>query len=347
MGDAIRRLVMSGARFTRLDTLARPWLGGVGAILMLHRVTANPRRADSPNSGLTIAPAFLNAMIEAMKRDGFTFVSLDEALDRLRAGRANGRFATLTADDGYRDNLHEALPVLEAQGTPLTVYVAPALTDRTHPMWWEAIEDIVEAGLPIELPESGEVLSCDGRESRIKAFRRLVAFFSRELPEARQKAVVETLARRAGTDPYKPGRDILLDWEEVRKLAVHPLVTIGAHTVNHVNLRRLPAEDALAEMEVSRDRLGAELGKAPRHFAYPYGSPEAAGLREAQLAESAGFASAVTTRHGMIQENHAQHLHALPRISLNGRFQNLGEALVMTRGLTVPLANRGRVCVTV
>ena len=59
------------------------------------------------------------------------------------AAGAGGQFATITADDAYRDNLTEALPVLEKHGAPMTIYVAPALIDGTADLWWDVIDDIV------------------------------------------------------------------------------------------------------------------------------------------------------------------------------------------------------------
>ena len=66
-----------------------------------------------------------------------------------------------------------------------------------------------------------------------------------------------------------------------------------------------------------------------------------------RLADEAGFSSAVTTRHGLLQPGHCAHRHALPRISLNGRYQDVGTVRTMLSGITTPMANGGRVLVTV
>ena len=54
-----------------------------------------------------------------MKDQGFKFVSLDEAVSRIGTESNEERFAAITLDDGFRDNLIEALPVFEKHGTPL------------------------------------------------------------------------------------------------------------------------------------------------------------------------------------------------------------------------------------
>lgn len=348
-GETARKLILNLARYSGLAPLARPFMGGIGAILMLHRVTATPERPDGVNRHLNIDPSFLDRVVAEMKADDYDFVSMDEAVARLRAGGGGRRFATITADDAYRDNLREALPVLERHGAPITIYTAPALIDGDADLWWEVVEDIAEAGRPIAIdtPSGPQTLDCSTSEARLAAIGRLHAHLTDTTPEEGLRDELRRLARRAGVDPDRPRRAILMDWTEVAEAAAHPLVTIGAHTVHHHNLKRLGEAAALKEMVDSAALLKDRLGVAPRHMAYPYGYASAVGCREVKLARQAGYETAVTTRHGVLRPEHAQHLHALPRISINGRYQNVGYVSTMLSGVTTPLANRGRMLVTV
>jgi len=79
-GEAIRKLALNMARFTGLAPLAKPFIGGIGAILMLHRVTAAPEKPLGINRHLNIAPSFLDRLITDMKANGYCFVTLDEAI---------------------------------------------------------------------------------------------------------------------------------------------------------------------------------------------------------------------------------------------------------------------------
>ncbi|MER8907689.1 polysaccharide deacetylase family protein [Mesorhizobium sp. M0854] len=144
-GEAIRKLALNLARYSGLAPLAKPFIGGLGAILMLHRVTATPEKPNGVNRHLNIAPGFLDTVIADMKANGYSFVTLDEAIERIKAGDKDGQFATITADDAYRDNMTEALPVLEKHGAPITIYVAPGLIDGAADLWWDVVEDIVNA----------------------------------------------------------------------------------------------------------------------------------------------------------------------------------------------------------
>lgn len=346
--EALRKAVLGLAGATGLAPLAKPFLGGVGAILMLHSVTTRPERPDGFNAHLTVTPQFLDDLVGAMKADGYAFVSMDDVAERLRTGAGQGRFAALTADDGYRDNLVEALPVLEKHGAPICIHIAPALIDGSVALWWEVLDEIVATGRPVELATPGGRvrLECDTPAQRAATFRRLLDHVTTDVGEADQQKVVGELAASVGLQKgSRPGR--LLDWDELRRLAAHPLVTIGAHTIHHANLARLDETDARAELIGAADILEQRLGRRPCHMAYPYGYPTAVGQREVALAREAGFVTAVTTRHGLLQPAHAGHMQALPRISLNGRYQRLGHVRTMLSGITTPLANSGKVFVTV
>jgi peptidoglycan/xylan/chitin deacetylase (PgdA/CDA1 family) len=348
-GEVFRKLGLNLARYSGLAPLAKPFVDGIGAILMLHRVTAAPGKPFGLNRHLSITPDFLDQVIADMTRRGYRFVSLDEAIDRIRSGHGREQFATITADDAYRDVLTEALPVFEKHGTPFTIYVAPGLINGTTDLWWDVVEDIVGARDRLELPTStgNIVIDASTPARKVEANRRLEDYLTGEVAEEGQCAVVRDLACSAGIDFDLPRRDTLMDWDEVRAIAAHPLATIGAYTVHHYNLHRLSEEKAGREMAEAAGMLKDELGRMPLHMAYPYGYVSAVGLREVAMAVEAGCVSAVTTRHGILRAEHASHLHALPRISLNGRYQRIAHLRTMLSGVTTPLANNGKVVVTV
>ncbi|RWO58680.1 polysaccharide deacetylase family protein [Mesorhizobium sp.] len=347
-GEAIRKLALNVVRYTGLAPLAKPFVGGIGAILMLHRVTATPEKPDSVNRHLNIAPEFLDAVIADMKAHGYAFVTLDEAIERIKAGGKGGQFAAITADDAYRDNMTEALPVLEKHGAPVTIYVAPGLINGAADLWWEVVEDIVSARnrLVLTTPNGPVTIDCSTPGKKIQAFARLHDYLTLEVREEDQRAVLRELARSNGIE-LGARQSLLMNWDEIRAMAGHPLVTIGSHTVNHRNLKRLSEADARHEVDGVSGILQAEFGEAPRHFAYPYGYASAVGDREVGFARDAGYVSAVTTRHGVLRAEHAGFLHALPRISVNGRYQSVAHIRTMLSGVTTPLANAGKMVVTI
>lgn len=348
-GEAARKLALTAARLSGLPAITRPFLSGAGACLMLHRVTGESVKPLGVNRHLSVTPQFLDRTIAEMKRLGYRFVTMDELADRLKSGCSSERFAAVSLDDGYRDNLVEALPVFEKHEVPFIIHVAPGLTDGETALWWEIVEDIVTSSDQVCLPTSKGSLAidCRTRAEKVYANCMVTEFLTEEVAEASQMEALAGLASTAGIDFEAVGPNLLMDWDELARIAAHPLAEIGAHTVHHYNLKRLDDDLAFHEISRAREILKEKLGQTPRHMAFPYGYSRAVGPREVAMAREAGFDTAVTTRHGVLQSGHREHLHALPRISVNGRYQRVSHIRTMLSGLTTPMANYGRRLVTV
>jgi peptidoglycan/xylan/chitin deacetylase (PgdA/CDA1 family) len=338
----IIRTIFGALRWSGAAAMAQPFLGGCGSILMLHHVSNANWSPLGLHSGLTITPEFLDRLLADIRRRGLAIVPMDEIPEILRAGRAR-QVVAITADDAYLDNLTEALPVFEAHDAPFTIYVAPGLISGETVAWWEVIEKLPLDREELRVVLDGEetVLPCRTMAEKRAAAARLMAHQTTRVPEEEQQAFLATL----GGEMVSPVRSFM-NWDELRGIAAHPLVTLGAHTVHHAAVKRLDAERALWEMEESAAILARETGLEPRHFAFPYGHRAAAGERDFELVRRAGFATAVTTRHGVLVPGHSAHLHALPRVSVNGNFQSVGDVRTMMSGLTALIANRGRRLVT-
>jgi len=157
--------------------------------------------------------------------------------------------------------------------------------------------------------------------------------------EEQLRTVIRDLSRRYQVDIAAFCEELCMTWDELAQLASDPLVTIGAHTVNHVMLKKVPEKAARKEMEMSRSVIAASLGVEPQHLAYPVGDPTSAGPREFRIAQELGFKTAVTTRPGVIFGQHRDHLMALPRISVNGEYQRMRYLRVLMSGAATAVWN--------
>jgi len=335
-----RRMIGAGfaaMRATGLHrALAQP---GAGFILALHRVRPflAPTAGYAPNRLLEVTPEFLDAALGRIAASGFEFVDLAEAARRLAHG--GKPFAALTFDDGYRDTRDNALPVLERHGAPATVFFAIGFIERTARLWWLELEEAIRRLDAIEVA----TLSLPTRDARQKsgAFER-VYWTLRARPEAALLDAVGALAAQAGVSSGQIAQDLFLDWDETIRFARHPLIGVGAHSLSHRRLAHWAQDEALRELVESRAALEGRLAANVKSFAYPVGDPTSAGPREFALAAQAGYEIAVTTRPGLLFPEHAAHLLALPRVSLNGLWQDLGYLDVLLSGAPFRLWNRGR-----
>ncbi len=331
-------------RLTGLHRLAGAATRGQGAVLMFHNVRPwrPPTPGFTPNRLLEITPEFLDETLVLIKRMGFDIVTLDEALSRLAEGGARP-FVALTFDDGYRDTVDFALPVLERHQAPFTIYVATGFADRAAGMWWLELEEALRRADRIEIADGDLSLSMSTRTppEKAEAFERIYGEL-RGGSEERLLRIVGALAARHGVDGAAIVDTLCMDWTEIAALASHPLATIGAPSISHRMLAKWPMDVARQEMAGSKQQIEERLGQPVRHFAYPVGDPTSAGPREFALARELGFASAVTTRPGMVFSEHRDHLTALPRVSVNGNWQDIGYFEVLLSGAPFALWNRGR-----
>ncbi|MEQ1717755.1 MAG: polysaccharide deacetylase family protein [Hyphomicrobium sp.] len=327
------KAALSALHYTGADGLIAPFTSGNGVIFMLHHVTPHTPAAFSPNGILKVTPEFLDTVITQVKAAGFDCIALDDVPERLTQGRGRRPFAAFTLDDGYKDNRDYAYPVFKRHGVPFTIYVPSSFADGTGNLWWLNLEEALRRSQSVTLEMNGtrrtfDLTSDDGKD---RAFQDIY-WWLRQIPEDRARAITNRLAREAGIDVEGVCRDLVMSWEELRALAADPLVSIGAHTTGHFALAKLPADKARREMADNVARITAEIGKPCRHMSYPYGCELSASEREFEMARDLGMVTAVTTRKGLIHAYHKDMPTALPRLSLNGDFQNARYVKVLLSG---------------
>ncbi len=316
---------------------------GLGAIMMFHHVRPWGEELFAPNRLLEITPEFLAETIETLNGEGFDIVGIDEGLARLKSGPGEKPFAVLTFDDGYRDNLQHALPVLQHYRAPFTLYVTTGFADGTGRLWWLELEKAVRNMPHIELAIGGvnHVFECRTAQEKSDSFNRLY-WLLRVRPEEEMLISTAYLAEKADVDSGALTKSLCMNWDEIAEIAADPLCTIGVHTLTHSMLAHRRIEFARHELAESRRIIGARIGKPAKHLAWPVGDPASAGPREFKLAQDLGFESAVTTRPGMLFPGHAGHLTALPRLSVNGNWQDRRFLEVLLTGAPFALWNKGR-----
>jgi peptidoglycan/xylan/chitin deacetylase (PgdA/CDA1 family) len=318
---AVIRAGLEALYFSGAHRVLKPVTGGVGVVFTLHHVRPSRRGTFQPNRLLEIEPEFLEGVVNRLRARRIDLVSLDEYTGAWWSKfQPPLRGVYLTMATGTISN---SLAIFQLQKVPFALFVAAAFADHLGEMWWAALERVIAVNSRIVLEIEGDTrfYDCTGAGEKDAAFHEIYWRLRRLPDEGEMRRIVRDLAARYGIDPLAPCRELCMGWPEIGRLAADPLTTIGAHTVNHNMLRKLPAAAARTEIERSADVIEASLGKRPRHLSFPVGDATSAGPREFALAKGLGFATAVTTRPGVLFPEHREHLTALPRVSLNGHFQ--------------------------
>ncbi len=189
------------------------------------------------------------------------FISLDDAVRMIRGEvPIDGHYYCMTFDDGYRNCLTNALPILHEQQCVATFFVVTSLVDAVT-----ALQTIQSDDLAAERQPDRHMLE------------RILGFFP--------------------TDDDL--RVEFLTWEECRMLQEAGM-TIAPHTRSHRNLSRLSVADVREEMRGSRADIAQHLGYCVPHIACPVGRPllDFRPDVEPLLAAEEGFASFITSERG-------------------------------------------------
>lgn len=265
---------------------------GTLSVLFFHRVLPghDPLLPGEPTT------ASFGEMLHWL-RTQFTLLPLGDALRRLGERTLPPAAAAITFDDGYRDNLELAAPILQRHGIPATFFITTDFMDGEL-MWNDrVIEGLRHASVDrLSVPRL-EIHDCPlGSASQRRAA--LVNLLGRlkYLHHADRNTAVDEVVQAC-----RPTRrpELMMDARQVRKLASLGF-EIGAHTCSHPILTQMPDEQAEGEITRSRTRLQAELDAEVPLFAYPNGR-EGVDFdhRHHDMVRRAGFAAAFTTEAGV------------------------------------------------
>ncbi|MBK7149203.1 MAG: polysaccharide deacetylase family protein [Bacteroidetes bacterium] len=299
--------------------LSAPLLSGLGHIFMLHRVLPESlRNFCTINKDLAITPDHLESCLDYLSEKGYRFISLDELHQILvNKKKVNEKFICLTLDDGYLDNLIYAYPLLKKRQIPFTVYVTNCFPNRTGVLWWYWLEKYMarESFIKVSKQEKCDVISWidfDDAKEKFHLIRKEIL----SMTHMEYIHFCKTELKLNDSDIEKDCSKNALSWTELLELSKDPLVTIGAHTMNHIALAAQNMSVLRYEIEHSKVELEEKLSKKVEHFAYPYGSFAEAGLREYEIVKEVGFKTATINYPGNIFYQSNSAMMNLPRMPL-------------------------------
>ncbi|MDH3226788.1 MAG: polysaccharide deacetylase family protein [Thermoleophilia bacterium] len=239
----------------------------------------------------------LAAQVKVLRRF-CTPVDLESALDDLSVGRRlPPRAVALTFDDGYRDNLDEALPLLEELGAPATYFLVSGLLDGETAPWWELLGWAFARSAPRTVTWRGRSVRGGASPQRYPDFWRQAEELKTFDRGERETALEELVDVLAPAGPAPNWHRMFLDWDGAREMASR--ATVGSHTRWHGILSRESRTEQAAELAHAAERIRGELGVAARTLAYPNGGRDDYDDGSIQGAQSAGHDYAVTTESGL------------------------------------------------
>ncbi len=280
-------------------------------VLMYHRVlTPDDWAGSGSHPGIVVTDKTFDRHLRFLKRR-FNVLSLSEFADRLlRRLPFENSSCLITFDDGWKDNLTNALPLLRRHDLPAVIFLPVNFMGTRRQFWREALTNLLVAAAPrvatsadqrslfadILTPvDLADVLELRvGPDLRQRVIDRIAAS-----PLARDDAerLVERLSQSLGlrvADLVTPDR--FLDWTDLAELSQYG-VAFGGHGAEHVRLTDVSREVAREEIERSRVVLSGVLGRAIQSFSYPNGAVNEAVTDDVR---AAGYQLAFTTEPGLV-----------------------------------------------
>jgi peptidoglycan/xylan/chitin deacetylase (PgdA/CDA1 family) len=296
----VERRLKQSIQYVALATGLSAWLAKrrpVRRVIMLHGVGGSDLRASD----------FRRAM--AWLKQNFRVQSLDSMVRAVVAGTPpslEGDVA-ITFDDGLRNQMKIAYPILQEFNIPATFFVCPELISGNQWLWNH------EARARLHRLSSQQceewALANYAPSSEVE---RIIDWMKTLPIQVRETAAASLRDSTSSFNPTPEEREAydLLTWGEIAALD-RTLITIGSHTLSHPILPTLSDAQIQHELQASRDILASTLDRDIDLFCYPNGSTDA---RVREIVEQV-YRAAVTTEEGFVVED--TNPFAMPRIPIS------------------------------
>lgn len=316
----------------------RPFFSGDGLVLMFHRVLDEKARSSYDGlRGLEVLPSVYKDLLGHFKRRGFKFLSASDLAARLNAGERLRKFIVVTFDDGYKDNADFVAHTMAQLRLPWTLYITTAFCDHTLPCWWYGLAELIDRERTIDArPIRGAVydLSNASHSDKNQIYNQLRNIIHSNWNNALYRDQVTQWFSKHAIDLVMLTSRLAMTWDDVRQIAQNGC-DIGAHTVQHLNLKTSALIDVRREMAESKSILEQKLGHAVKTFAYPFGDIQACGKREFEIANQLAFDLAFTTRNDWIRPDNITDRWQLPRMNVSGTWDTLPSVLFRVNGWSI------------
>ena len=178
----------------------------------------------------------------------------------------------LTFDDGLRNSLTHALPLLEKYATPASFFITGATPLGLRILWGDLLDLSAHLG-------DEDAVRVEGRKWRLTdgQYTHLGTVLRDHIKQrgiwAPKQELYDQLAHQLDST-FRPLRMFweLLNDEEIAALAQHPLIAIGSHGWWHNNMGNIDINDAISEVRSSKTYLEQLTGKPVSSIAWPDGS---------------------------------------------------------------------------
>lgn len=244
-------------------------------VLFWHGVSVHP---DIIVEGESFPADLFERQVKYLVRY-YEVISMDEFYKRFTNNCFTNKEVVITFDDGLKNNLTVAAPILKKYRLPFTVFVS-ALNIEEQKRFYITIPRLIIIGAElseVEIPLMDYKRKINSLQERIMCAREIeyeIKYYSHE----KAKLIAAELIEYIGGTKYeelcsKYSNGDLLTWNNVKELTEHYECTIGSHCLDHCICHS--AQDAIVieeQLVKSKSLIEDKIGIPCDYFAYPNGN---------------------------------------------------------------------------
>lgn len=259
-------------------------------------------------------PTLFEKIIVHLKKN-YELITLENWAEQKNTFKSNKKIATIGFDDGFKDNLEYAAPILQKHKVPASFYVVSNCINQNIPTWtyqldysfqhtkklnWNCPENV--------LPSTLMISKWDSKNEQLNYAAKLKAQM-KNLPNVSRLLVLERI-KNSFIDVELP--KLMMNWQDVNQL-IQAGFEIGSHTHTHPILSSLSSEgDIRQELEVSKTCIERQTGKQCKTLSYPNGKFD---QRVIDQAIKTGYTIGLATGQTFFNTSASNHF-SIPRTEL-------------------------------
>ena len=257
----------------RLDALVRS-IRHAPAVLFYHGVAVDPDPIVETES---ISVSDFSKQIEYLEKY-YKVISIQEFEQRYCEDSWEGNEILLTFDDGYKNVLHTALPILEKKCFPFVLFLTTNNVSEGE-LFATTINRLVILGSSIK---KLDLASCQIKSTLTKDNRQAVANAISKILKSRPISEVETIIQELSSSisademenlRVKYSSVIPMNWGEAKQMSASPLCTVGSHGLDHICCHENQSlQEVSSQINQSRRIIEDKIGVDCVYFSYPNGS---------------------------------------------------------------------------
>ncbi len=224
-------------------------------------------------------------------------ISMQKAIEKLKVGRLGYQYKVLTFDDTYYDFISVVVPILKKNRIPATFFLTTGIIETEKYLWFDEVATTVNS------------LSHPKKLSAKAEFVRLICnFIILNDPYKIRDSILGVLKKKNLTKSEESSHaSLYLTWSDIQKICNLDFIEIGAHTVTHPVLTKIPISQAKDEVVGSIAQIESHIGKRIVFFSYPNGQFN----KQVQQLVRQHFKAACATGNGSMED-----MFALKRTNL-------------------------------